>query len=271
LVDKLEAWHGFVRQPESPETSPWGSLLYPVWDFTGLMFLITFSILWWFITFAPFAFLSSAGGAGGIPWRLFLPFSLGLLVVFGYTLLYLGEILISSAAGEVRHPHWPDGDLYEIIRGLFRWFWAFLTGALLGAVPSVLYWIYCGDLDLVDWIVLVDLLVPGLAYGQMALVASLLFDDPLASNPITVCQALWRVGWGSIRPALILSVAVILAGGLSVLILAIPIPLLAFASLWAFWVFVLYESMVVMRVMGLEYRRQARKLGWFHASPRRGN
>ncbi len=87
------------------------------------------------------------------------------------------------------------------MRGLSRWFWAFLIGGVLGMFPAVWYWIRCGKVDLLDWIVLVDLILPGVAYGQMALVASLLFDDPLGANPITVGQALWRVGLRSLRSA----------------------------------------------------------------------
>jgi hypothetical protein len=49
----------------------------------------------------------------------------------------------------------------------------------------------------------------------------------------------------------------------------IPIPILALFMLWIFLSFVLYEALVVMRILGLEYRRQARKIGWFRDSRRR--
>ena len=257
---------------DAPEESWRRSLLYPLWDFSGITFLAVFSILWWFVTLATFGYLTMVLGGqafGGLQWGLFFPAILGQVVLLGFTLLYLGEVLISSATGEVHHPHWPDGDLFEIIRRLLRWFWALLIGAFVGLFPAVWYWIYCGDLDLLDWIVLVDFLIPGVAYGQMALVASILFDDVLGANPITVGLALWRVGWGSLRPGLIVSVGLFLAGGLLTLILAIANPLAALLSHWAFCVFILYEAMVMMRVLGLEYRRNARKLGWFRESPGR--
>jgi hypothetical protein len=266
FVDKLDAWQGLVARPDRPEADLWNSLLYPFWDVNGLLFLVIFSILWWFLTFVPFSFLLDGEVPGGPIARLFAPVLLGHLLVFGYTLLYLGDVLITSAAGDVRHPRWPTGDPYEIMRGLSRWFWAFLIGGVLGLFPAVWYWIRCGKVDLLDWIVLVDLILPGVAYGQMALVASLLFDDPLGANPITVGQALWRVGLRSLRSALVLSVAVMLAGGLLVLVVMIKTPILALFMLWVFLIFILYQGLVVMRILGLEYRRQARRIGWFRDS-----
>jgi len=269
LVDKLSAWQGLVPRPDKPEAKLWESLLYPFWDVDGLLYLVIFSILWWFLTFIPFSFALDGVVSGGPVAILLTPLLLGYLLVFGYTLLYLGEVLVTSVAGEVRHPRWSAIDPYEIMRGLSRWFWAFLIGGVLGMFPSVWYWIRCGKVDMLDWIVLVDLILPGVAYGQMALVASLLFDDPLGANPITVGQALWRVGLRSLRPALVVSFALMLAGGLSILIIAIPIPILALFMLWFFLIFILYEALVVMRILGLEYRRQARKIGWFRDSRRR--
>src|SRR5207248_863351 len=114
-----------------------------------------------------------------------------------------------------------------------------------------------------------DLAVLGMGYALMGLVAALLFDDLLAANPITVCQAIWRVGLAWIRPCLVLIAALVLAFGSFFLVLVFRTPILVFVILWATWVFVLYESMVVMRVLGLEYRRHARRIGWFRESRRR--
>ena len=272
LADKLEAWRGFVPQPQGPEKSLWRSLLYPFWDFKGVGFLSIFSVLWWFLTFVFFSYLNMQAhgeARGGVPLRAIIPSFIGLIVIFGYTLLYLGAVLVSSAAGEVDHPRWPEADLYEIIRGLSRWVSAAILGGGLGGVPAVLYWINCGPLDLLDWVVFLDLAVLGMGYALMGLVAALLFDDLLAANPITVCQAIWRVGLAWIRPCLVLIVALVLALGSFSLVMVFRTPILVFLILWATWAFVLYESMVVMRVLGLEYRRHSRKIGWFRESRRR--
>jgi hypothetical protein len=46
--------------------------------------------------------------------------------------------------------------------------------------------------------------------------------------------------------------------------------LVAAVAFWAFWVLVLYEAMVVLRVLGLFYHRRSAALGWFRDRPRWG-
>ena len=63
----------------------------------------------------------------------------------------------------------------------------------------------------------------------------------------------------------VLTTIVALAG-----VLAIQSPPLSAAAYWVFWIFAVYESLVVMRVLGLFYHRHARFLGWFRDRPRWG-
>jgi hypothetical protein len=49
----------------------------------------------------------------------------------------------------------------------------------------------------------------------------------------------------------------------------LPALLGAFA-LWPFWIMTLYLSMTVSRALGLFYRRNAAKLGWFSERPQWG-
>ena len=69
-----------------------------------------------------------------------------------------------------------------------------------GGLPALVYWITCGEVDLFDRIVLVDLIVPGLAYAQMALLATLIHESPLAANPVTVTRAIRPARLGLRRP-----------------------------------------------------------------------
>jgi hypothetical protein len=109
----------------------------------------------------------------------------------------------------------------------------------------------------------------GTAYSQFAIVAVLLHDDLRAANPITVLRALMRCGRDSPK-----------AGALTFLssaLICVTIPLLfrlsmlaAAAAVWFYWVAVLYVAMVVGRVLGLVYRRNATALEWFPDRPRWG-
>jgi hypothetical protein len=269
-----EVWDGLIRAPQRPETHLWTSLLYPFWGATGIALLVFLPPVLWLFSMPGVSLIAAAlngQSVMGIGWLLLgLPSTMGVAVVLGYALLYLGRVLVSSALGEVHHPRWPDGSPGEIARGFGRWFWALLVGGVSGGFPAVAYWVYCGDIDTFDVIVLSELVALGAVYAQMALLASILHDDPLGANPITVLRALRRVGWDCLRPSLVTGFALVLAAGATALLFAIEYPLLAAVTLWAFWVFLLYEAMVVLRVLGLFYFRHARTLGWFHDRPRWG-
>jgi hypothetical protein len=144
------------------------------------------------------------------------------------------------------------------------------VGGVAGGFPAVAYWVYCGAIDTFDVIVLADLIALGTVYAQLALLASILHDDPLGANPFTVLRAIRRVGWDCLRPGLVTGFAAVLAAGACKLLFAIENPVLAAVGLWAFWVLILYEALVVLRVLGLFYFRHARKLGWFRDRPRWG-
>ncbi len=262
-----EVWDGLIRAPDRPEPHLWTSLLYPFWGATGIALLAFIPPLLWIASLPGASLLATLStGVPVIPigWLLLgLPSGMAVGVILGYALLFLSRVLVTSAHGEVHHPRLPEGSPGEIARGFGRWIWALVVGGVAGGFPAVAYWAYCGTIDTFDVIVLAELVALGTVYAQMALLASILHDDPLGANPITVLRAIRRVGWDCLRPSLVVGFAVVLAVGAGALLFTIPNPALAAAGLWAFWVWILYEAMVVLRVLGLFYFRHARKLGWF--------
>jgi hypothetical protein len=220
--------------------------------------------------------------AGSVPTLTFLtalrgqdsPFSIGALillipagtfmaVVLGYALLFLGRVAASSAAGEMHHPRPPEWDLSSILHGLGRWAWGVLIGVVVGGFPATVYWVYCGDVDLFDAMILIELLTLGAVYGLMALLASILHDDALAANPFTVVAAIVKVGWGYAVPCLLAGAAVALSWLIARATFEVGTPAVSAFLWWFFWVVNLYSAMVVFRVLGLFYRTHARALGWF--------
>ena len=132
-----------------------------------------------------------------------------------------------------------------------------------------LYWGYSREINWLHGVVFVDLIVVGTAFGQMALAAALLHDTIIAANPFTVLIAILRVGWAYVIPCLVASVALVLGGlGVYGLLFRMPRMWMEAVALWAFWVFVLYEGMVVMRMLGLTYHAHAVELVWFRRRPR---
>jgi len=111
----------------------------------------------------------------------------------------------------------------------------------------------------------------GSGYALMALAASLLHDSLAAANPYTVLSAVFRIGWDYVKPCLTGGIALLLAGAtLWGLLFHLASLKLAVAALWGFWVFALYETMVVLRMVGLTYYAHADHLGWFAGRPKWG-
>ena len=152
-----------------------------------------------------------------------LPMLFSFAMTFGYALLFLGHVLVASSLGENDHPRWPEWHPSDIAEGVGRWFWAGLFGIALGGGPLVLYWMYRGDMGLLDWVVLIGLIMLGVGYAQMALAASLLHDNLIAANPVTVMLAIGRIGWDYLQPCLVAALALVMAGmGLWVMLYKMP-------------------------------------------------
>ncbi|MCA1686195.1 MAG: hypothetical protein LC745_09500, partial [Planctomycetia bacterium] len=188
-----------------------------------------------------------------------------------YALVFFGQMFVASALGEPDHPRWPDWDPYEIVQGVGRWLWAGVFGLALGGFPVVVYWLYCGDIDWFDRVVIFDLVVVGAGYALMALSASLLHDTVAAANPVTVISAVAQVGWDYVMPSLAGGIAFLLtAGSLSAVLFGISSMRWAVLALWGFWILALYLAMVVLRVAGLTYHAHSREIAWFSGRPRWG-
>ena len=251
-------------------------LAYPLSDGPGLGLLVFFPPVLWLLSLPVFDFISVLEPMTKSDWALgllvlpiFLPLLFSFAMTFGYVLLFLGHVLIASAMGENEHPRWPEWQPPEISEGLGRWLWAILFGVALGGLPVIVYWVYCGQIDWLDGIVFLDLVLVGTGFAQMALAAALMHDTIIAANPITVMSAIFQIGWDYVVPCLVGSVAIIFAGlGVYGLLFRMPRMWMEAVALWAFWVFVLYESMVVLRMLGLTYYAHSLELVWFRRRPR---
>jgi hypothetical protein len=259
-------WDGLVKPPDGPEGLR-QSLLYPLWGATGIALLVILPPLLW-LTSVPFLTMASALAGRDSPFRIgalliLAPAGLGVACVLGYALLFLGRVVASSAVGEVHHPRWPDWELSSILFGLGRWVWAAFVGVAVGGFPAAAYWMYCGDVDLFDALILAELAAVGAVYALMALLASILHEDARAANPVTVLGAIVRVGWSYCQPCLLAGASVVVAVTLLSAAFEVQNSALSAFLFWLFWVVALYEAMVVLRVLGLFYRAHARELGWF--------
>ncbi len=267
---KVVAGEGPVRPPKEGDVTLGQSIAYPLWSWSSVSMLI-FLPPALTLTSAPLPVLAGLL-FGGTPFTLAglilsAPGFLMGICIWGYTLVYLGNVLTSSALGEALPPRTPHFGEEDVLRVLGRWFWGLIIGVGVGAVPALAYWIYCGEIDWADRLMFINLMALGAAYAQMALLAVLLHDDPIAANPVTVLRAIYRVGWDYagvcfLSGAFLVSIVFQLG-----VIAKIEDTLTHVAVFWLFWVNFLYGAMVVLRRLGRFCHKHRVVLAWFPDRP----
>ena len=108
--------------------------LYPLSDGPGLGLLVFLPPLLWVLSLPVFDVISVLQPMTKGDWALGMlivpimtPMLFSFAMTFGYALLFLGHMLVSSALGENDHPRWPEWHPSDISEGVFRWFWAGLV------------------------------------------------------------------------------------------------------------------------------------------------
>jgi hypothetical protein len=181
-----------------------------------------------------------------------------LFVLFwGYLAACLFNMIQSTANGEDDIPDWPSlGDIYN---DMARPFFLVSSTLLAMALPAAIYafWIAAGPIwpDPVFW----GLIIAGLFMFPMALLAVVLFNTPMAVSPHVILPAIFRT-FGHYLIAFLM-LAILSAVGIVVYAyLEQIIPVIG----WLFgWPLFLYLLAVEMRILGLLYHANRRKLGWF--------
>ncbi|MFO0949898.1 MAG: hypothetical protein U0835_01855 [Isosphaeraceae bacterium] len=270
----------YASRRRHPRVAPglFECLIYPLTDGPGvgilifwppLLFLLSLPIFDVVALLEPLSRGDFALGLLAVP--IFSPLMITFSLVLGYGLLFLGHLFVASAMGEPEHPRWPEWDTGQISEGLGRWIWAALFGLAVGGAPVAVYWLYCGDIDWFDRMIFADLVILGVGYALMALAASLLHDNILMANPVTVLSAIFQTGWDYVMPCVAGGFTVLLCAGMMWAITSyIPTLKLAALALLGFWGLSLYLAMVVLRMLGLTYHAHALELDWFRGRPKWG-
>jgi pSer/pThr/pTyr-binding forkhead associated (FHA) protein len=184
--------------------------------------------------------------------------SLLFLTIFGtgYLFAFLKSVVASSAYGENHMPQWPEfSDIGSDIIGPFLQF----LGIFVLSFGPALAWLIFGP-DSLKLPVTIGLVFFGLIYLPMAMVAVSLYDSLAGMHPLLITTSILRIGWhylvviGFLILVLVLRFAA-LAMAERVSIPVIPFLLTEFLSL--------YFLVVIMRMLGLMYFANERRLGWF--------
>lgn len=226
------------------------ALRYPI-QRHGWVLLLGGSLLFFFID------IMIAGLSNGTPASAAMALVFGVLAA-GYLFAFLQRIISSTTLGEEKMPGWPDfTEVWQDMIQPFRLLWG-LFAACFGPALICWYFAYNGS----DWAekAQIPLIVAGFLYLPMALLGVAMSDSLSSVNPLFVLGSICKVPLQYLIACLLLAVIIGLKWVLEVA-MAKVIPMFAIRYLISAPL-LLYFLIVEMRVLGLMYFWNRRKLGW---------
>jgi hypothetical protein len=190
-----------------------------------------------------------------------------LLTIFGtgYLTAFLRRVITSTAAGDEEMPEWPE--MEDFSSDVFAPFMQLIGTVVFCFAPMIGLTIYAlgagpGDSSWLGWATTTAMLF-GCVYFPMAFTAVAMSDSVLAVNPMVVIPSIMKVLRQYVLTVVVLAV-ILLARWLlhSLLEKILPVPLLPtiITSLIG-----LYLLVVEMRILGLLYRSNKDRLGWYRS------
>jgi hypothetical protein len=190
-----------------------------------------------------------------------------LLTIFGtgYLTAFLRRVITSTAEGDEEMPEWPE--IQEFSSDVFAPFMQLIGTVVFCFAPMIGLTIYAlvgstGDSAWLGWATTAAMLF-GCVYFPMAFTSVAMSDSILAVNPLVVIPSIMKVAGQYVLTVVVLAL-ILLARWLLYRLLEkiLPIPLLPtiITSLIG-----LYLLVVEMRILGLLYRSNKDRLGWYRS------
>jgi hypothetical protein len=129
-------------------------------------------------------------------WFLTWSWAAVVLVLLGAAVDFLACVLTYAAGGETAGILWPVRDPRFALQSVGTWLVCFLAGPVVPAAAALLYARYWGELALVDWLIVGELLVLAVAYWLLALVAVHGRNRLRDANPLRIAELFPRFGGG---------------------------------------------------------------------------
>jgi hypothetical protein len=192
-----------------------------------------------------------------------------LLLVLGRTLNYFNAILALAAQGKVKHEAAIDFAPIRALLSCGQWFACFLAGPALLFASALGYWLYCGDLTVIDWLILAELGFAAVGWWLIAILLTNVDATLRVPTPRQVLRAALGMGWRAIELTM-LATAVFLAhlfAGVSGIGHLHDRPLSSFLLLCAAATTGLYLTAFTFRRLGLTYYRLERRRRSAEAQP----
>src|SRR5580704_6304512 len=186
----------------------------------------------------------------------------GVFYVMGHTFHYFNAILEMASHGQTKHEPGIGCTALGALVSCGHWLSCFLAGPALLFAGAVGYWLYCGDLTIIDWSILAELCFAGVAWWLIALLLTNIDETLRVASPAQVLRtALTMPGEGA---AITILATVIFLGHFFAAAYAIGqihvTPLTAFPLLWACWSSGFYLTAFSFRRLGLTYYLAQRRI-----------
>jgi hypothetical protein len=188
-----------------------------------------------------------------------------LLTIFGtgYLTAFLRRVISSTAQGEEEMPEWPE--VQDFSSDVFVPFMQFIGAVVFCFAPMIGLTIYAlagsnGDSAWLGWATTASMIF-GCIYFPMAFTAVAMSDSVLAVNPMVVVPSIMKVLGQYLLTVVVLTLILLVRWLLHQLLTTVlPMPLLPtiITSLIG-----LYLLVVEMRILGLLYRNNKDRLGWY--------
>jgi hypothetical protein len=136
-------------------------------------------------------------------WLKFSPGFLMPLLILAYACATMECALSSALSGQGPGLYWPGWRAGLALKSGLRWALSFLAGPLLLVIVAGYYWLYGGDLRVLDWIIVGELCVLAVAYWLLLVVSTNERDSLLAANPVRVSRLIHRLGLRAAVPLLV--------------------------------------------------------------------
>jgi hypothetical protein len=148
------------------------------------------------------------------PWLLAVCWAAPVLVV-GYLCSFLQYILSTAAAGETALDVGLGAELVAL-RALPAWILSFLAGPIVFFAAGFWFWFRAGDPTLVDWLIVGELGLVGIAHWLLTLVAMQQSGRLRDANPVRVGDLIRRMGYRIVFATLALAAVGLVFGWLVV-------------------------------------------------------
>jgi hypothetical protein len=238
---ELLASLGPLRAPEpgGERRLPWllDIVLYPM-SLSGVIGLLVIAISPLLVEIIPWSLFFAIGG------NIWLNVGIGL-----YAVWYLAECVYDSAKGGTRAPDVLDADTRP--SELASRFAYLLAVYILFILPSVIYWICVGRVD----VIFCGLVAWAIVFFPMGLLAMVINDSSCVLNPLFLLGAILRVLFAYVGLLLLIAalVALFILFAYRLMLVRLGVLGLLFGA---------YASLVMAHVLGRFYWRYRDKLDW---------